>query len=390
MIYILTVLLCMYCSYHYDVRGNTRYKDRFYRLILWWFIMVSGFAYMIGSDTPIYMDNFKALKFNTISLNNIINYDARYQPGWMLLCYLCRFFTDNFLILKIPIAVFLNFSVFAFFKKNTPYIFTAVLIYALLDYLVLNFNVLRHSIALGFALYAISAIRDGKWRHFLLFTVGAYMFHNSALLLLVFPIVKFFKANKYSVAIILSLFVSVIYILLKIDLNSLMADVLVSGYLDEGISQVGQGYLNSERLGGQEGFAIFSLTRLLIFVTVVYYLVYYKDKFWGVFGIAYILFLIITGFMPILWRYRLYVDFPFIIMVSRVIVELANKQLFSKNRIIIASILYSLVLFIFTKDLFSKPVGEKFAAIDQYYPYHSVFNPQINREQMNYFQSLGN
>lgn len=62
----------MYCSYHFDVRSNTRYKKRTYKLMLWWFIMVSGFAYMIGSDTPLYMDNFKALRYNTISWDNII------------------------------------------------------------------------------------------------------------------------------------------------------------------------------------------------------------------------------------------------------------------------------------------------------------------------------
>lgn len=390
MIYILSILVCVYCSIHFDVMGNTHNRKRVYRLLLIWFIAVSGLQYMVGSDTPNYMSNYKTLNPDLISLENILNYDVRYQPGWMLLSYLCRFVTEDFLLLKILIATFLNISVFAFFKKNTKYIFTAILLYALLDYLVLNFNVLRHSVAIGFALYAISAIKDSKWIRFILFFCCAYMFHNSALLLLIFPLIKFLKFNKYPiVAIYMFLFV-IIYFLAKTDLALLMSNILFSGYIDSEIAQIGQGYLSSERLGGQSDFAIFSITRLIFLGAVTYYLLHYKDSFWGMFGIAYIFFLVISGFMPILWRFRLYVDFPFLVIISQVIIDIITHRIFFRKRIIVVPIIYSLTIFLFTKDLFSKAPGEKYAAIDQYYPYHSIFNPQINHEQMIYFESLGN
>lgn len=390
MIYIITLLVCVFCSLHFDVNGRTHNKELSYRLLLIWFIAVSGLQYMVGSDTPVYMDNYKFLDTASISWKNIVDYGVRYQPGWMLLNYICRFITENFVLLKITIAVFLNVAVFSFFKKNTKYIFTAVLLYAAMDYLVLNFNVLRQSLAVGFSLYAISAIKESKWKSFFILTFMAYMFHDSALLLLSFPLIKFFKPNKYSITCVLVLFFGLIFYLTRVDLNSIMLDVLDSGYMNEDIAQVGQNYFYNDRLGGRDGFAIFSLTRLILLIAIGYYIIYYKETFMGIFGISYILIVIITGFMPILWRYRLYVDFPFIIMMSRVIVELPSRKILSRNRLVAYLIIYSLSIFIFTKDLFSKPPGEKYAAIDQYYPYHSIFNPKINSDQMNYFQSLGN
>ena len=390
MIYILSILVCVYCSIHFDVMGNTHNRKRVYRLLLIWFIAVSGLQYMVGSDTPNYMSNYKILNPDLISLENILNYDVRYQPGWMLLSYLCRFVTEDFLLLKILIATFLNISIFVFFEKNTKYIFTAILLYALLDYLVLNFNVLRHSVAIGFALYAISAIKDSNWIRFILYFCCAYMFHNSALLLLIFPLIKFLKYNKYAIVAIYMFLFIIIYFLAKTDLALLMSNILFSGYIDSEIAQIGQGYLSSERLGGQSDFAIFSITRLIFFGAVTYYLLHYKYSFWGMFGIAYIFFLVISGFMPILWRFRLYVDFPFLVIISQVIIDIITHRIFFRKRIIVVPIIYSLTIFLFTKDLFSKAPGEKYAAIDQYYPYHSIFNPQINQEQMIYFESVGN
>ena len=390
MIYIISIIACVYCSVHYDImkRGNTHSRLRAYKLLLGWFIAVSGFQYMVGSDTPAYAEDFQALKPSDMSWDNIVDYGARYQPGWMIYSFICRFISDNFLILKFPIAIFLNVSVFSFFRKNSKYVFTSILLYALLDYLVLNFNVLRHSIALGFALYAISAMKENRWRSFLALTFGAYMFHNSALLLLLFPLVKCFKPNKYTISVVFLLFFTIVYLLGKIDLESLMGDILLSGYMDDGVAQVGQSYLSSDRLGAQDGFAIFSITRLFILAAVAYYIIRFKETFWGLFGFAYILFLIVSGFMPILWRYRLYVDMPFIIMLSQVIVEIVKHRSFERQRAIIIVLMYSITFFVFTKDLFSKAKGEKYSAIDQYYPYHSIFDPQINKDQMDYFQSL--
>ena len=41
----------------YDFRGkqHTKEYNRIFNIVLFWFIAVSGFAYNVGSDIPIYM-----------------------------------------------------------------------------------------------------------------------------------------------------------------------------------------------------------------------------------------------------------------------------------------------------------------------------------------------
>lgn len=387
--YILSLIVCVYCVIHFDIFERRNNRKLAYRWLLIWFIVLSGFQYMVGIDIVSYVKEYQTLNTNNLTWKDITEYHVRYQPGWMLLCYICRFITSDYVLIKMIQAIFLNVAIFSFFKKHSQYLFTSILLYAISDYLVLNFNVMRHSFAIGFGLYAITAIIESKWKKFALFTFLAYMFHNSALLLLIFPIFKLFKSNKYSISLVFVIFIAFVFAISKLDLTSLFQDLLMSNLMSEGIAQVGQGYMSGERLGIRDEFAIFSLTRLLYISAVSFYIVKYRDTFFGIYGLVYVLILILSGFLPILWRYRLYVDFPFFIMLSKVIIELpANLRFPKTKRKFALYLLLYLVIFINVRDLFTKGKGEKYAAIDQYYPYHSIFDPKLNREQIRYFELL--
>lgn len=391
MIYIFSVLLCFSLVIYYDVLGKSKSRATAYRWLLVWFILLSGLQYMVGTDIPVYVDEYQKLSTKFLTWDNITDYHVRYQPGWMLLCYFCKIFTNEYTLLKMIQAIFLNVAIFTFFKKHTKYIFTAVFVYAVSDYLVLNFNVMRQSFALGFGLYAITALKASDWKQYGLCTFLGYMFHNSALLLLALPLIKLFKPNKVSLAIIFLLFCIIVIGISRLDLTMLFQEILFSGYVDEGIAEVGRGYMNGDRLGVQDNFSIFSLTRLFYLIAVTYYMVKYMETFWGMFGLIYVLILILSGFLPILWRYRLYVDIPFFIMLTQVINDLSQNRRFAKNTKIFATcLMLTFVTYLSTKDLFYKGKSEPYAAIDQYYPYHSIFNPKINTDQLNYFESLSN
>lgn len=369
--------------------GRKLNKEKAYWGLLTWFIAVSGFQYMVGTDVVTYVKEYQELDPRTLSWENIKDYNVQYQPGWMILCYLCRFITKDYVLLKFIQALFLNITVFSFFKRHTKYWFTSIFLYAITDYLVLNFNVMRHSFAVGFSLYAITSMKDSDWKRYAIYTFLAYMFHNSAILLMIFPVIKLFKPTKFSIISISMVFCVFVYAIAHLDLVNLFQNILMSGVVDEGIAHIGLSYMSGDRLGVRESFAVFSLTRILYLIAVFYYLLKYKDPFWGIFGVVYTLFHIIAGFLPILWRYRLYVDLPFLIILSQIIIEFPKQKKFALNtKIVTYSVLILLTFYVSTRDLFYKASSDKYAAIDQYYPYHSIFNPKINRDKLEYFESL--
>ena len=343
--------------------------------------------YYVGIDIFEYVRVYKNFNTSTFHVSDFDYYmDDQKQPGWIMLTYLCRLITDDFILIKIIQAVFINVALFSFFKRETKYIFICVLIYALLSYLVLNFNVYRHSIALGFALYGYSHLRRKEFVKYYIFVLLAWLFHNSAIILAIFPLFHFIKYNKWTLIIIAGLFVGVLIYFNSENLTNIMITIIEKGYVGEDLSTLGSTYMSSERQGANDSFAVFSFRRLLILIVVVYYILRKKDLFVGSFGISYIIFCILTGFMQALWRFRLYVDPFYYVLLATVIVEFPKNHF--KQKVIAYSIALLLLLYLPIRDYLAPMPGSKWRGIDQYYPYHSIFNPVIDREQKQYFENL--
>ena len=388
MIYIITLLVCVFCSLHFDVKNKTHNKELSYRLLLIWFIAVSGLQYMMGTDMESYMQWYQTLSLKNWSFQNLISSNKQYQPGWMALCYICRFISDDFVLLKLIQAIFVNISVFLFFKRETKYIFTTVSMYALMSYLVVNFNLMRQSFALGFALYAFTYLKMKDYKKYYFFVFLAYMFHNSAFILILLPLLTCFKFVKRYPYTLIILFLAIISVLASVNLENLLINVLQSNYLGESITELGTSYMSHSRLGVQEAdFSIFSIHRLLIIAVVVYYISKYKDGYNGILGFAYVLLLIVTSFLPILWRFRLYIDFSFYIILARVVVELSRKCQ-QKNKLFVYLTLFFVFSYFPFREYLAPVENSSYRNIDQYYPYHSILNKEHDKRKQYFFNTL--
>ena len=393
MVYILSIFFCVVLSIIYDIKGARSNKHFWYNLLLLWFILVSGLQYYVGIDIFEYVRAYKNFNPGTFHFSDFDYYmNNQKQPGWIMLTYLCKMITDDFIIIKIIQAVFINVAFFSFFKRETKYIFLCVLIYALLSYLVLNFNVYRHSIALGFALYGFSCLRRKEFLKYYVFVLLAWLFHNSALILLVFPLFHFIKYNRWTLIILIVFFLSILGFFNSDNLTNLLFTIIEKGYIGEDLSTLGSKYMSSERQGAHDTFAVFSIRRLLIMIVLVYYIYRKKDLFIGSFGLFYLFFCILAGFMQALWRFRLYVDPFYYIILSTVIVELPQHLTKTRIRLKQKTLAYALalclLLYLPIRDYLASMPNSKWRGIDQYYPYHSIFDPVIDREQKNYFENL--
>lgn len=396
MIYIVTLCVCMYCSIHFDVFNNKNKRKTAYNGLLIWFIAISGLQYKMGTDMVTYMDWYADLDLQNWSIKNLISDNERYQPGWTALGYICKFITNDFLLLKILQSIFVNVAVFSYFKRETKYVFISVLLYGLMSYFVINFNILRQSIAIGFALYGLTYLRLKNYKKYYLFVLLAYLFHNSAFILIPLPLLNLLnsskrdkskkKKHKKGILLALCIFIAIIYVLSVWDIENLLLNILSSGYLGENITGAGLNYIEGDRLGIRSNFAVFSIQRILMIVAVIYYMKRYNKPLYGTLGLIYILIHILTGFLPILWRFRLYFEFPYYIILAQLFVEFVRfRKRFSS---IALSAIIILVLYFPFRDYLAYYEGSKYRYIDQYYPYHSVFDMEHDESKQRFFDTL--
>lgn len=373
MIYIFSLIICISFVWRYDFLNRTAYRKQCYYILLVWFILVSGLEYYVGSDTELYINKYKNFK-DSLSFDTFVeSSEDRRQPGWVLLTWICKQFTDDFLLMKMIQATFFNIAVFSFFRRESKYVFLCIFFYAFSDYLVTNFNVLRHSYAIAFGLFSVTYLREGKYLKYGIFVLLAYMFHNSALLLLTLPLVKVVKPNKVSLGVGIVFIIFIIYSLTQIDLESIALNVFDSAMMDDNMTNVGMDYLKDDRLGAQ-GRATFSRHTQIVIIVIVYYLIKKRDFFWGGFGIFYLFFVLLSSMMPILWRFRLFFDFPYFILLAQLVVETPKNGI---KEIKYCFYVCALLVYMYypLNDYFLRTPHQNLRSIDQYYPYHSIFDP---------------
>lgn len=389
MIYIFSLVLCLFLAWMFDVLGYTQNKWHWYYFLMAWFMIISGFQYMVGTDIPVYMEEYDKL-YNELRFD-VGDIEGKRQPGWILLCYGCRQITDDFTLLKLIQAIFANIAIFSFFRRESKYVFCCITIYALTSYLLINFNILRQSIALGFVLYFISFYKQKRYVLSVLFLFFAYMFHNAALVALIIPIFGMIKYSKKMLLFLGFLSVLLVYIILKIDLETMLDFIFEGEYMGEGMSEMGNIYAKSDRLGVKEAnIGIISFFRVVaIFIVTLYYIKQKKDIYLGGLALTYLLFLVLSFVLPIMFRFGTFFEIPFYIVLSSVIIEFPLGRLYQVRRLfyIFAFLFYSFFPY---KEYMTKYPGSNYRYIDQYYPYHSVLNPEveesIDRQKILFFK----
>lgn len=386
MIYLITLFVCIFCLIYFDVLDKSRNRKIAFNGLLIWFIAISALQYKVGTDVEAYMAWYKCLSVNNFSLKSLISDNKQLQPGWMALGYLCRFVTEDYVLLKLSQAIFVNIAIFSFFKRETKYVFVSIFLYGLMSYFVINFNLMRQSIALGFALYGFTYMRLKDYKKYYLFILLAYLFHNSALILIPLPLLTLINYTRRSTTIVVCAFIVLLSSFYFLNIEKLFFSMIYSGFLGENISGAGLAYMSRDRLGVQSSFSVLSIQRIIMIVPIVYYMKKNKNPYYGALGLIYILFQILTGFLPILWRFRLYFDFSFYIVLTQMIAEYPKTK--TKISPVALGIILMLVIFFPMRDYLTHVENSKYRNIDQYYPYHSIFDKEHDVKKQNFFESM--
>ena len=339
---------------------------------------------MVGVDIFRYVESYGKY-YNTLRFD-VSDMEGRLQPGWILISFLCRQISSDFLLFKIIQAVFLNIAVFSFFKRETKYPFVCVFLYAISSYLLLNFNILRQSFALGFVLFAISYFRRKQHIRGVVMSFLAFMFHNSAFIVFVIPFFAHLKYNKKVFVFLSIAFILISVILIRIDYETLAFRMIESGILGDNISELGEHHLENKKFEPRD--IQVGITRFIQVVFFLCILLYYikkkKDLFIGGLGFVYLMLVIINYSIPIVFRFGLYFSMVFFIVFATTVIEYPMGRFRQIRQIVF---LFSILIFSFFpfREYMTRYEGSKYRYIDQYYPYHSIFNPVYDPRKKLFF-----
>lgn len=200
---------------------KSQYID-FVFVALWLLIGLRDIS--MGTDTWGYVAEF--LDSTTLQFSSDKKFD---EPLYVYFEFIIRQFTSNYHVFLMCASASICFAIRAIMKKylNQPYeIMASVCIYTLLGLLSFNMAGIRQTIAMSLGLFAFICINDGKWKHSLLLIAVAYLFHNTAILLIILLPLHFIKVDK--AANIVALAFIAISILAPFYVKSLISGVIES------------------------------------------------------------------------------------------------------------------------------------------------------------------
>lgn len=359
-LYLLPCFISFCAAVQYDLGGHRDVGRNFIWFGLYiYLILFIGLRYMVGGDSYFYMLYFKEsqpLGFFDLS------WDNEYQPLFTFLVSFAKTIYPNFTIFQLLHAFIINTSLFYFISKNTPYRFTGLCLCFLCFYLNFSVEILRESLAIIVFMFNYKNLEQNKWLRYYLGVGISFLFHLSAIFLIVLPLLKYLKLNKqYIILLFLSYFIlSHLSFIFSFFENIEKIDKKINDY--------------AEAAYGWKSTILFVVTRTLIPISIGFWT---KKNF--EFPIKYESMLCVFGllgigsvFNPIIFtRFSNYLMPFFIITLANIIIPSFRRASSSSKKISI---------FIFCAMIFVSYSISSFYWPEGYYkkwiPYYSVFSEQ--------------
>lgn len=392
MLYIVILLLLILLSYNYDYLQKKQGKYAWYSIVLVIFVLVAGLRYRIGLDTIRYMSSFQKIP-DLFDIGSVDFDSENYDPLYFLLSSLAKTIYDDFYIMQFLQAILVNVVVFRFIRLNTKNIFFGVLLYYIFLYSNFMCEVMRESCAVSMVLLGYEYLKDNKVLKFSIFLVLAYLFHSSAIVLFLIPLLKVigiwdkFKLNKYS----LFIFAGVLWF--GYFLQPRIFPILLGLSMTDRINSKLEVYYDLTDLTGQIYNIFGIISNFLQFIIpcalsiIITRMVGYKYfKSLTPFALSGIFVAIFTIPIALFYRYNNYF-FPFMLIVMSEAMFPNLKDIRGKKILIVFN--RTMIIFaMFAKlyGFFGDDGASGYKQCNRYYPYTTIFSREIDLDRENLFR----
>lgn len=381
MIYFVILIYTIVLIRRYDIPSGKTLKGRdVHRYILLAVVVcLAGFSYRVGIDSIRYEYTFESIPaLNEIDgIESLLLSFALYDPGWVILNSICKFFVGEFWFVKLITAAFVNTTIFWFVNKHTQYFFLTIFLYFLLQFWNFNFEILRESISVCFFLLALDNIIGEKksFLRYYLFAAPAIFFHAFGFITFFLPLIQLFDIKKHlKILLIITIIVTPFLMYFSDFLTGL-------GFLgDEAQRKMEEKYTDA---GNQYGSGTINylgmMIRMVTIVSGIYIIKLMKNKvnkYIVSYGLFYMLVAIMCFGYAILYRIDNYLSIPLFICVAPFMYE-CFKRAKDGRFILLFVFLLSTMEPVFHQDYYIK-----------YIPYSSIFNKQEYPARERVFNNL--
>lgn len=230
------VLPAIPCALSYLVPNGRSNKEMYNRISIIVFFFVLFFltafrSHYVGADTANYRIMF--MRFSDLSFESDLRYK---EPAFSVLCKIISLFTDNFQWLLIIVSIISIIPVALVYTAEIEYPMTTIVLLMSISNFYMFFSGMRQSIAISLGMIAFIFTKNKKLIPFLLIVILAFLFHRTAIILLLMYPVYHLKIVKKSLLFIIPGMI-LVYIFNKPIFNALQG--IISDYDGVGDSQTG-------------------------------------------------------------------------------------------------------------------------------------------------------
>jgi hypothetical protein len=295
-----------------------------------------------------------------------------------------KMFSSSFYLVQVLHAIFINTVILSFLKKSTKFYFSAVLIYFVILYPNLNFEVLRESIAISIFLLSIPFYQKKSWKQYYALGIVALLFHESSVIVFLLPLVRNIKINKI---IVISFLISIPIVFLLA--TTLKDQIAALSLFSEDIANKTTYYFNLDN--SDVGFSASMISNIFISVILPLWMLYISLKnrtntyYDGIVLIALFLYLISLA-IPIFYRFNnyllLFTLLTFVRLFDFISIRPANGKV--RNMVYMICVLSFLIVksrIYFTENENGSPNYVK------YFPYYSIFDEEYDQRRESYYRA---
>lgn len=211
MIYILILLFLVSLSVVFDFKHLELSPKPFWIGAFLILVLLMTFRYKLGGDTFNYMRDFSSFPyFSQLTLDSFAG--LKYAPLWIVFFSMVKSIFNHFVLFQFIHAVFINGVIFWFIHRYSRYRFASLVLYFLYYYFYFNTEILRESISICLFLLAVPSFLESNWKKYYLLAIFGFLFHYSAIILFIFPLLKNLKTRwvYYVGAIVLLYLISLL------------------------------------------------------------------------------------------------------------------------------------------------------------------------------------
>ena len=366
MVYLLVLMILLVFVLIYDTSTNgTKRCNEANSAMLFALIMLSllaGLRYRVGTDTLAYMDEYEKYPLSY--------FKDRYLFGWYALMAFCRSLHLSFYCVQIFLAFLTNYAVIKFLRRYSLHFFSSLLIYYVIVFPALNFEIIRQGVCVAIFLLSFHYLEERKLVKYYIWTGIACLFHYSALLLLLIPLLIWIPVNKKTLTGFLVL------IALVIAFASLMKTQIYE--LSKGLSFLeDRAFYYFSEVDVEESFSpisyIFNLLLNVVIPLLVIRFHWYSNKIppqYVIICMFSMIIYVVSMYMPIIYRFNNFFQL-FILVLFVDLFTWVRCQIILKPFL---AFFVCLMLFVGVKARGYFASDEGRPIYYHYYPYSSVFN----------------